>query len=96
VFQLLLASQKSSQELAGKCRIPTVISEVKIDALEVRPQPVIPETVGATPEQAPTNGDQNQPQTLLEREAEPGPSASSQDLGSVSKTGASSTETILR
>ncbi|HXY15233.1 MAG TPA: chemotaxis protein CheA [Terriglobales bacterium] len=34
VFQLLLASNKSSEEIAAKCKIPTVIADVKVNALE--------------------------------------------------------------
>jgi len=34
VFQLLLASNKSSEETAAKCKIPTVIADVKVNALE--------------------------------------------------------------
>jgi two-component system, chemotaxis family, sensor kinase CheA len=96
VFQLLLASHKSSQELAAKCRIPTVISEAKVDALELRPQIAAPEGASATPESQPPQGDQGPLPARLAPEAEPGPVASSQEPGAASKPAAASTDNILR
>jgi two-component system, chemotaxis family, sensor kinase CheA len=37
-FDLLLATQRSSEQIAAKCRIPTVVSKTKVDAVEVTEQ----------------------------------------------------------
>jgi two-component system chemotaxis sensor kinase CheA len=95
VLQLLLASHKSSQELAEKCRIPTVISEAKVDALDLLPHAAEAEAVCATPGVQPLNVEHSQAQTRAETEAELGPAAPAQDLGTVGKARPSS-ENILR
>jgi two-component system chemotaxis sensor kinase CheA len=96
VFQLLLASNKSGQELAAKCRIPTVISEAKVDALELRPQTAAGEDVGATSESQPMSGDHAPLQAHPVAEAEPRPPASSQEPSTAGKVAAPSTDNILR
>lgn len=37
-FQLLLASTLSSEQVTGKCRIPTILSKVKVESMEAAPK----------------------------------------------------------
>ena len=40
-FQLLVASERTAEDLTAKCRIPTVISQVKIETIGTRTQSVV-------------------------------------------------------
>lgn len=94
LFQLLIASQKSSPELMAKCRIPTVISEVQVDALELQPQAAASEAAVAL---QPAAEDPKPPQSGSLAEPEAAPSGPSRETANTSKASAApSTENILR
>lgn len=95
VFQLLLASNKSSQELTAKCRIPTVISEAKVDTFELQRRSVVAEGSCTVPS-GPTSKDEQQLQAGSVSESEPSltPSQEPSNVSKVSVT--ASTENILR
>jgi two-component system, chemotaxis family, sensor kinase CheA len=96
LFQLLLASNKSSQELIAKCRIPTVISEAQVDALQLQPRTVVPEAARVVASQSSSEDPKQLPARSV-AESEPAPLAPSQEPGNAGKVSAtSSTENILR
>ena len=92
LFQLLLASNKSSQEVAAKCRIPTVIAEAKADAIQVQAPLAAPSlaTLADT-----INLDEQQPQTALISESTT-PNSRPQEVAHSPKTPVASAENILR
>jgi two-component system, chemotaxis family, sensor kinase CheA len=50
-FRLLVASDQTAEDLAAKCRIPTVISQVKIESIGTPAQKVVQKaTAGETPQ----------------------------------------------
>jgi len=95
VFQLLLASDKSSQELAAKCRIPTVISDTKVDAFVLRPPTATAESSAAP--STTSMEDEQQTQARSGPESAPAPHAASQEPGNPNRMPtAPSMENILR
>jgi len=96
LFQLLVASTRSSGELAARCRIPTVVAQVKVEAVKLKPQMAEPNVIGATPESQGANGNGNQPQARPQPEAESAPVAPAQERGTADKAVSASTENILR
>ncbi|MBV8052584.1 MAG: chemotaxis protein CheA [Acidobacteriaceae bacterium] len=92
VFQILVASNKSDQEVVGKCRIPTVIAEVKVDTVEIQAKPAAPEATESLLGPEAINVDEQHPTaaTLSESAKTSGP-----EVANTPKTSASS-ENILR
>ena len=93
LFQLLLASNKSSQELTAKCRIPTVIAEAKVDAIQVQSQ--APVSAPDASMAADSDSGNEQPQTTPASEVST-TNPRTQDLASTLKPAMPSTENILR
>ena len=92
-LQLVVASDKSSEQLTAKCRIPTIVSQTSIETIAVAPL----ETSAINPtEPAPALAQPPQPavSTDLQPQAEPLPAASSPDHAS--KHAPVAAENILR
>lgn len=96
LFQLLVASTRSGEELAAKCRIPTVVAQAKVQAVELQPPTVVSKTTGELPEPQPPEGDDTQPQERLQPEAESLPAASVPGREDANKAASAPTENILR
>jgi two-component system, chemotaxis family, sensor kinase CheA len=94
LFQLLVASVKSGAEIAAKCKIPTVIADVKLEALDVQPQAArtAPTT---TSDLADDDVGPKQTPKPPHSENEPGAPAPAPEMASAGKTAASA-ENILR
>jgi two-component system, chemotaxis family, sensor kinase CheA len=96
-FQLLVASNHVAQYLIEKCRIPTIISKVKIDSIGTPLQKVAPDNSG--PESAAVQGEA---EAEAKRPAEPVQATetiavpSTADRESVAKSGVAPSENVLR
>jgi two-component system, chemotaxis family, sensor kinase CheA len=93
LFQVLLASNKSSQEVTAKCRIPTVIADAKVDAIQIQAQVAVQAPQAPTPADA-TSGDEQQLKTTSTLEGTP--ASKTQDAANAPKSPVSSAENILR
>ena len=95
LFQLLVASGKSGEEIATKCKIPTIIAQAKVEAIEVQPQvSAAKDSAEPTPVQ-PASTNQTQPEQR-KTEASPATAPSAQDHSGDKKAPSASTENILR
>jgi len=94
-FQLLLASDKTAEQLAAKCRIPTVVSQTKVDALE-RPAQLRQKNDHGTPAQEP--GQIFEPETPTPSPSDAGQllTLSSPEEESAAKPGPAPVENTLR
>ena len=92
LFQLLLASNKSSQELTAKCRIPTVIAEAKVVAIQMQAQASVPDHASPLPDAISSEPQQSQVSSVSEK---PTLTPRPQDSASTPKA-AVSAENILR
>ena len=95
LMQLLLASHKSGEELAAKCKIPTIIAQAKVEAIDIQPQTPAAKGSGEPARSQPTTEDQAQPE---QSRPEPQPTvvAPAQERGAENKPQSGSTENILR
>lgn len=93
LFQVLLASNKSSQEVTAKCRIPTVIADAKVDAIQIQAQVAVQAPQAPTPADA-TSDDEQQLQTTSILQGSP--ASKTQDAANAPKSPVSSAENILR
>jgi two-component system chemotaxis sensor kinase CheA len=96
LFQLLVASMRSGEELGAKCKIPTVVAQVKVAALERQPANAAPPATGERPESKPAKADDTQRPVRLQPEAELVPTASAQGRDAANHAASSSAENILR
>ena len=96
LFQLLVASTKSGEELGAKCRIPTVVAQVKVEALAPQPPIAAPQVTGEQPESKPANADDTQRQARLQPGTESVPAASVQGHEATNQAASTSAENILR
>ena len=93
-LQLLVASDKSNEQLTAKCQIPTIVSQATVETLEVAPaetsgnNPSAPAATSETPAQSVSTDSQ--------RPIDPLPSAASHDDGSAPKPAPVAVENILR
>jgi len=98
-FQLLVASDKSSEQLTAKCQIPTIVSQASVESIEVAPAEAsgnniaVPAPASAPASELPA---QSAISTDSPRQAEPVPAASSHDDGNTPKHATASAENILR
>jgi two-component system chemotaxis sensor kinase CheA len=95
LFQLLVASARSGEELAAKCKIPTVVAQAKVEAIELRPTTAAPLAAGVPFESQAANVGPAQPHILLQPD-DPAPATAPPEHGTASKTALPSTENILR
>ena len=93
-FHLLVASDKSSEQLTAKCRIPTIIAQASVEAIEVAPAETTGDTT-AVPAAASDLPAQAAASTDSPRHPELSLAASSHDDGT-SKHGPVTVENILR
>jgi two-component system chemotaxis sensor kinase CheA len=96
LFQVLLASPRSGEEVTAKCRIPTVLAQAKVEAIELQPPTAAPKPIGELPESQPGNENDTQPQMRLQREPESFPGVPAQERDTANKAASASTENILR
>lgn len=92
IFELLFASNKSSQELTAKCKIPTVIAEVKVNELEVHSKVGMAD---GTPAEETANRDEEEPSANSASEPE-NPSTATPSPATGSKANAGAADNILR
>jgi two-component system, chemotaxis family, sensor kinase CheA len=95
LFQLLVASNRSGEDIAARCKIPTIIAQAKVEAIEIHPQKAVPTELGETRQLQPASTDQIQPEQL-KAETQTSAIASAQERGSANKATSGSTENILR
>ena len=94
-LQLLVASDKNSEQLIGKCQIPTIVSQASAEAIEVASaetsgnNPAVP----APPSELQAQSDVS---TDTHRPAEQVPAASSHDDAGTPKPAPAAVENILR
>ena len=94
LVQLLVASPRAGEEIAAKCKIPTIIAQAKVEAIEIPPQPAPKESAEPLGLQ-PASTDQIQAEQL-KAEAQPTAVAAAQEHGTANKPQSGSTENILR
>ena len=95
-FQLLVASTKSSEELAAKCRIPTVVAQARVELVELEPQAAVQKTAEAAPESKPEILEERAIQPQLKPEAGQAAVNSSPEPSQIAKAAATAAENILR
>jgi len=94
-LRLLVASDKSSEQLTAKCQIPTIVSQASVETIEVAPaeasgnNPGVPASAPELPAPSAVSADS-------QRHAEPSPAAASHDEGSTPKQATAAAENILR
>jgi two-component system, chemotaxis family, sensor kinase CheA len=91
---LLVASGKTGEQLSAKCRIPTIVSQVSVEAIEVASaETSLNSTVPAPPSDLPTPSPAS---SEAQRPSEPAPAALSHDDGGTPKHAPTAVENILR
>ncbi|MFZ0284447.1 MAG: chemotaxis protein CheA, partial [Terriglobales bacterium] len=92
-IQALFASDKPAQLVSAKCQIPTIVSQVQVDAIELPAQHISPADTAAVP---PTTGDTVDVGPQAKPPAATAAAAPTHDDEGVSKAASAHTDNILR
>jgi two-component system, chemotaxis family, sensor kinase CheA len=95
-FQLLVASTKSSEDLAAKCRIPTVVSQAKVELVELEAKAAVQKAAEPEPESKPDVPEPPAMQSQLKPEAGQAAANSAPEPNQVAKQAVAAAENILR
>jgi len=95
-FELLVTTDRSKEELAAKSNIPTVVSEVKIEPIEMESEETAPQAPAAASESPTARAEEANSRSSAATEAHASPAAAAQPAPSVPKKAAAAGENILR